>query len=96
MSFNEKTLQDFVGTSNRRFENVKSKDTISDKKLKYFTYEFKTATNLVKLYFSIMIHKRLSNVPEVLQYLIVEHHRKMLSSFGLSPEACDTKMEIVH
>lgn len=83
MSFNEKTLQDFVGTSNGRFQNLKSKDTISDKKLKYFTYEFKTATNLGKLQFSIMIHERLSNVPEVLQYLIVEYHRKMLSSFWI-------------
>ena len=35
---------------------------ISDKTLKYFTYEFKKATNLGKFYLLPKIHKRLENV----------------------------------
>ena len=37
--FNEKILQDLVGTSNPLFQNLKSKRKISDKLLKYFTHE---------------------------------------------------------
>ena len=59
----EKMLQDLVGTSNKLFQNLKSKGKISDKQLKYFTYEYKKATNLGKLYLLPKIHKRLSNVP---------------------------------
>ena len=36
---------------------------ISDKTLKYFTYEFKKTTNLGKFYLLPKIHKRLENVP---------------------------------
>ena len=36
---------------------------ISEKELKYFTYKFKKATNLGKLYFLPKIHKRLNAVP---------------------------------
>ena len=63
VSFNEKMLQDLVGTSNKLFQNLKSKGKISDKELKYFTYEYKKATNLGKLYLLPKIHKRLPNVP---------------------------------
>ena len=35
---------------------------ISEKELKYFTYNFKKVTNLGKLYFLPKIHKRLSAV----------------------------------
>ena len=55
---------------------------ISETKLKYFTYNFKKATNFGKLYFIPKIHKKLTNVPgtaivsncgtpdeEVLEYL---------------------------
>ena len=56
-------LQDLVGTSNKLFQNLKSKGKISDKQLKYFTYEYKKATNLGKLYLLPKIHKRLPNVP---------------------------------
>ena len=36
---------------------------ISDKTLKYFTYEFKKATNLGEFYLVPKIHERLENVP---------------------------------
>ena len=49
--FNEKNLQELVGTSNQLFQNLKSKGKISDKQLKYFTYEYKKVSNLGKLSF---------------------------------------------
>ena len=61
--FNEKNLQELVGTSNQLFQNLKSKVKISDKQLKYFTYEYKKVSNLQKLYLLPKIHKRLHNVP---------------------------------
>ena len=60
VSFNENMSQDLVGTSNKLFQNLKSKGKICDKQLKYFTYEYKKATNLGKLYLLPKIHKRLS------------------------------------
>ena len=61
--FNEKNLQVLVGTSNQLFQNLKSKGKVSDKQLKYFTYEYKNVSNLGKLYLFPKIHKRLHNVP---------------------------------
>ena len=61
--FNEKLLQELVGTSNKLFQNLKAKGKISDKQLKYFTYQYKKVTNLGKLYLLPKIHKRLANVP---------------------------------
>ena len=63
VSFNEKNLQELVGESNQLFQNLKSKGKISDKRLKYFTYEYKKVSNLRKLYLLSKIHKRLHNVP---------------------------------
>ena len=61
--FNEKNLQELVGTSNQLFQNLKSKGKISDKQLKYFTYEYNKVSNLEKLYLLPMIHKRFHIVP---------------------------------
>ena len=61
--FNEKLLQELVGASNKLFQNLKAKGKISDKQLKYFTYQYKKVTNLGKLYLLPKIHKRLANVP---------------------------------
>ena len=52
-----------MGTSNQLFQNLKSKEKISDKQLKYFTYEYKKVSKLGKLYLLSKIHKRLHNVP---------------------------------
>ena len=46
--------------SNKLFRNLK---TITEKEFKYFTIEFKKATNLGKLNLLPKIHKRLENVP---------------------------------
>ena len=48
--FYAKLLQELVGTSNKLFQNLKAKGKISDKQFKYFTYQYKKATNLGKLY----------------------------------------------
>ena len=60
--FNEKHLEELVGTRNKLFQNLKAKGKISDKQLKYFTYQYKKVTNLGKLYLLPKIHKRLTNV----------------------------------
>ena len=61
VDFKEKLLTDLVRSSNNM--NLKRKGLISQKELKYFTYEFKKSTNLGKLYLLPNILKRLSSVP---------------------------------
>ena len=45
------------------FRNLKSQSKFTEKELKYFTSEYKKATNLGKMYLLPKIHKRLSNIP---------------------------------
>ena len=52
-----------VETSNKYFKGLRSKGFISEKELKYFTYEYKKVCNLGKLYLLPKIHKRFFNVP---------------------------------
>ena len=59
--FNENILTDQVAKSNKIFKRLCSHKLISEKELKYFTYNFKKATNLRKLYFLPKIHKHLSD-----------------------------------
>ena len=63
VNFKEKLLYELVDESNSFSKEVKKIGCISDKTLKYFTYEFKKATNLGKFYLLPKIHKRLENVP---------------------------------
>ena len=63
VKFNENILTDLVAKSNKIFKRLCSHKLISEKELKYFTYNFKKATNFRKLYFLPKIHKRLSAVP---------------------------------
>ena len=60
---NENILTGLVERSNKIFSRLCSRKLISEKELKYFTYSFKKATNLGKLYFLPKIHKGLSSVP---------------------------------
>ena len=46
VNFKEKLLTDLVDSSNNMFLNLKRKGLISQKELRYFTYEFKKSTNL--------------------------------------------------
>ena len=45
------------------FRGLKTKGFIAEKELKYFTYEYKKACNLGKMYLLPEIHNRLSDVP---------------------------------
>ena len=63
VNFEEKCLSQLVDKSNSSFKELKRMGCISDKTLKYFTYEFKKTTNLGKFYLLPKIHKRLENVP---------------------------------
>ena len=75
VKFNENILTDLVAKSNKIFKHLCSHKLISEKELKYFTYNFKKATNLGKLYFLPKIHKRLSAVPCDQLYSIGVHLR---------------------
>ena len=39
------------------FRSLKSQGKITEKELKYFTYEYQNATNLGKIYLLLKIHK---------------------------------------
>ena len=43
-------MQELADNSNKLFKSLKMKGSITEKELKYFTIEFKKATNLGKLY----------------------------------------------
>ena len=62
MNFKETMLSDLVDKSNKFFKSLHSRKCITEKELKYFSYQFKKTTNLGKLYLLPKIHKRLSNV----------------------------------
>ena len=61
--FSENILTDFFEKRNTMFKNLRRKGVILEKELKYFSFEYKKATNLGKLYLLPKIHKRLKNVP---------------------------------
>ena len=63
VNFSDRILRDLVEKSNKMFRSLKSQGKITEKELKYFTYEYQKATNLGKMYLLPKIHKRLSNVP---------------------------------
>ena len=63
VDFNENLLTDLVDSSNYMFLNLKQKGLISQKELKYFTYEFKKPTNLKKFYLLPKMYKGLSDAP---------------------------------
>ena len=76
INFKDKILQELADNSNTLFRNLKTKGSITEKELKYFTIEFKKATNLGKLYLLPKIHKHLENVPG----------RPVISNCGTPPE----------
>ena len=63
VSFNHKLLEELVGTCNKLFRILKAKGKISDKKVNYFTYQYKKVASLGKLHLLPKIHKRSANVP---------------------------------
>ena len=84
-----------MSVRNRLFRVLKLDGHISEKKMKYFMYEYKQVTNLGKLYFLHKILKRLYDVPgrslisncgthteTVSEFL--EHHLKPIRQEGWS------------
>ena len=63
VNFKEKLLYELVDKANSSFKELKIMGCISDKTLKYFTYDFKKPYNLEKFYLIPKTHKRLENVP---------------------------------
>ena len=63
VNFKGKILCELVDKSNSSFKKLNRMGCISDKTLKYFTYEFKKTTNLGKFYLLPKIHQLLENVP---------------------------------
>ena len=56
-------LSNLVDTSNSFFRGLKTKGFIAEKELNYFTFDYKKACNLGKMYLLLKIYKRLSGVP---------------------------------
>ena len=63
VSNSENILPKLSEASNKMFSSLRRKGFITEKQLKYFTYEYKKATNFGKLYLLPKIHKRLFDVP---------------------------------
>ena len=63
VSFKKDMLGDLVTKSNGFFKDLRRSGCITEKELKYFSYEYKKITNLGKLYLLPKIHRRLGNVP---------------------------------
>ena len=93
VSFKEKNLIDLVEIINRFFRGLKLDGHISEKKMKYFMYEYKKVTNLGRLCLLPNIHKRLYDVQgrpvisncstpteKVLEFL--DHHLKPIMQEG--------------
>ena len=76
VKFKEKMLAELVQTSNKFFKNLKARGCISEKTLKYFSYEFKKISDVGKLYLLPKTHKRQSDVPG----------RRVLSNCGTPTE----------
>ena len=78
VSNNENILPKLSEASNKMFSSLRRKGFITEKQLKYFTYEYKKATNFGKLYLLPKIHKRLFDVPG----------RPVISNCGTPTEKC--------
>ena len=74
----ENILSKLEEMSNKMFSNLKKRGYITEKQLKYFSYEYRKATNFGKLYFVPKIHKRLQNVQV----------RPFISNCGTPTEKC--------
>ena len=61
--YNDKLLLQLTEKSNKFFKRLYNNKLIGEKELKYFSYNFKNASCLGKMYLLPKIHKRLHDVP---------------------------------
>ena len=92
---NKKILSQLADSSNKYFKKLNSSGYISYKEMKYFTYEYKKASDLGNLYLLLKILKRLFNVigrpvisncgtPTEKVSEFFDHHLKPVMRKGLS------------
>ena len=79
--FKESDLVKLVEKSNTMFQSLRRKNLIAEKKLKYFSYQYKRSTKFGKMYPLPKIHKGLDNVPGRPVISTVEHQQKKLLNF---------------
>ena len=78
VSNNENILSKLAEINNKMFSNLEKAGCITEKQLKYLSYEYRKATNIGKSYFLFQSHKRLHNVPG----------RPIISNWGKTSEKC--------
>ena len=61
--YNDQLLSQLTEKSNKFFKRLYNNKLISEKELKYFSYNFKNTSCLGKMYLLPKIHKRLNDVP---------------------------------
>lgn len=61
--FNQKLMFDLTDKINKIFKDLCNKKFITEKELEYFSFSFKNACCLNKMFFLPKIHKRLFDVP---------------------------------
>ena len=83
VKFADDNLVKLVEKSNQMFQKLLSKQNISSKEFKYFSYNYKKLTNLAKLHLLPKIHKRLESVPGRQSFLTVVHLRKNFLNFWI-------------
>ena len=74
----ENILSKLAEINNKMFSNLEKTGCITEKQLKYLSYEYRKATNFGKTYFLFKSHKRLHNVPG----------RPVISNCGKPSEKC--------
>ena len=83
VEYNVNVLKDLAEASNKMLSGLRKRGFITEKQLKYFTYEYRKATNFGKLYLLPKIHKRLYNVPG----------RPVISNCGTPTEKCSELLD---
>ena len=78
VSNGENILSKLAEMSKKIFINLKKRGYITEKQLKYFSYEYRKAKDFGKLYFPPKIHKWLHNAPR----------RPFISNCGTPTEKC--------
>ena len=63
VTFNEKLIEDLTECNNKMFKDLRRGRHLSKKLLDCYSFKYKKACNLGKLYFPPKIHKRLYNLP---------------------------------